>query len=116
MVKKSITINTEITNDLHFLSIEVLKMLSYCQTGIESLDTSFILKIENHNHYVENLKNRIESISYESIFQLKKKDKEQIANYRSLIKVSRYLSKIAEYLVLATRQVEYVKKNFQSTI
>lgn len=84
-------------------------MLSYCQTGIESLDTSFILKIENHNHYVENLKNRIESICYESIFQLKKKDKEQIANYRSLIKVSRYLSKIAEYLVLATRQVEYVK-------
>lgn len=109
MVKKSITINTEITNDLHFLSIEVLKMLSYCQSGIETIDDTFIPKIENHNLYVENLKNRIESISYESIFQLKKKDKEQISNYRSLIKVSRYLSKIAEYLVLATRQVAYIK-------
>ncbi len=110
------TINTELTNDLQFLVLEVKQLFQLVKETITQCQPQHVSALEKRDNYIHNLKSRIETLSYEAIFKLKSKDKTLILNYRALIRISSNLERIADFLIQAGRQVQYVqdKRQFKS--
>lgn len=107
------TISTDLTNDLHFLVLEIKQLFDKVKSVIVTVDPTELPSLKNHEAIIENLKNRIESVSYEAIYRLKDKNKSLILNYRALIRVASNLQKIADFLVQAANQIIYIKDTEQ---
>ncbi len=103
------TIDTELTNDLHFQVLELKRLFELTKSVLQNANAAGIPEVERYVTYVHNLRSRIETLSYDAIFHLRAKDKDLILNYRALIRVSVNLKVISDYLVQAARQVEYLQ-------
>ncbi len=108
-LKNTQTIDTDLTNDLHFQVLEVKRVCDLAKRVLLDLNPDGIEAVERYATYVYNLRSRIETLSYEAIFNLRAKDKELILTYRALIRVSVNLKVITDYFVQASRQVAYVQ-------
>ena len=103
------SIHTELTNDLHFLALEVKHLLALVKETISTMHFSKLEKVKKRIDYIENLESRIKTLSYDAIFKLKTKDKAFILNYRVLIRITECLAKIGDFLVQAANQVIYIQ-------
>lgn len=111
--RNSNTINTELTNDLQFLVLELKQLFQGVKKTITKCEIDNIDDLEKRDNYVHSLKSRIETLSYDAIFKLKSKNKDLILNYRALIRISSNLERIADFLIQAARQVNYVQDQRQ---
>lgn len=108
-LRHSNTINTELTNDLHFLTLELIHLLDLVQETLSPVDPNRLEKVRKRIDYIENLESRIKTLSYDAVFKLKSKHKPLILNYRALISITGNLAKIGDFLVQAANQVVYVQ-------
>ena len=103
------TIDTELVNDLRFLVVEVTHLLDMVEQAITSLDAKKIPSIMRRDDYVDNLKDRIETLCYHRITKLTSDTSFLMGHYRALIRISSNLEKIADFLVQAARQIKYIQ-------
>lgn len=106
---ENITLNTDLVNDLHFLITEVKSVTRLEQEITETLSTTKLDALKKRGAYLDSLKSRIESLSYDAIFQLKAKQKTLVKNYRALIQITANIHRIGEFLILAGKQVAYIQ-------
>lgn len=107
--KNTNTIVSDLTNDLHFLILEIKILFTQVKSITSKVDASNLDKIKTHGQQIENLKNRIESLSYDAIFKLKKENKALISNYRALIRIASNLFRISDFLGQVAHQVKFIK-------
>lgn len=110
-IRNNNTISTELTNDLHFLIIEVKHLLTLVKDTINTVNQSKLEKAKKRIDYIENLESRIKTLSYDAIFKLKTKHKPLILNYRALINITSNLSRISDFMILAANQINHIQDN-----
>ena len=106
---EKITLNTDLVNDLHFLITEVKSVARLVREITVTLNTSKLEALKKRGAYLDSLKSRIESLSYDSIFKLKSKQKTLVKNYRALIQITLNVHRVGEFLIQAGEQVSYVQ-------
>lgn len=107
--KPGITVNSDLINDFHFLITEVKNICKMVQEITNTLNVVKLDQLSKREAYIDSLKNRIESLSYDSIFTLKNKHKTLVSNYRALIQITINVHRIGEFLIQAGKQVYYIQ-------
>ena len=102
-------VNQDLLNDLQFMLVQVQQVYKKVSVAFEHVSTEDFDQFKKHEDYIDNIKTRIDSLSYDSIFKLKSKEKDLIMNYRSLIRITSNLQKIADLLVLSCGQLEHIR-------
>lgn len=108
-------ISDDLSNELRFLIQEVKYLYKLVNDDILELNYHPYLYYQKHIHQIDSQKSRIDSLAFEGIQQLNPDQKEEVLQYRSLIKLTRNLEKIAEFFIQAASQLQYIKNkdNFE---
>lgn len=108
-------ISDDLSNELRFLIQEVKYLYNLVNDDILELSYHPYLYYQKHIHQIDSQKSRIDSLAFEGIQQLSPDQKEEVLQYRSLIKLTRNLEKIAEFFIQAASQLQYIKnkENFE---
>jgi phosphate uptake regulator/aminoglycoside phosphotransferase len=99
----------DLIEDLQFLIQEVSYLSNQVQKAFELKEKVTADQFDKIASTIDALKTRIDSQSYEAILRLNPNDKSQLPHYRSLIKLTRNLDKIGDFMIQSILQINYLE-------